>query len=581
MKKNHRALILLFLLFLAAMTAGPARAVSPAAPVDWRFGIVETYEAPGEAGAAGAAWTRVRFQWADVQAGGPGSWTPRVSDAQISGEAAAGRRVVGLLIGLPGWARAENGIPRGLYLPHTDPGNTWAAFVRTAAGRYSGVINNWVIWNEPDVWDKNAPGHTWDGSVEDFAQLIKVAYLTIKETNPNAQVHMSAFTYFWDANYGREQYFARLLDALIQDPNAAANNYYFDVATAHLYFQPAVMYDIIQAFYGMMNGRGIVKPIWVVETNAPPADDPTWPVPNWTFWVTQQEQAAFIPQAFALSLAAGAQRIAIYKMKDLESDIGANPEPFGLLRRDGSRRPAFDAYRVAVRYMAGTEASRRVQWDEAAHIKLAQGKQSTHVLFSRVPGERVIRVEATAPTAVLADMAGGQRTISAQGGFFTITLPAAPCGQSAGNYCMIGGRVFYLVQSTEGGAPQPPAAGGGSLPAATNVATAAATRTPAPAATATPSPSPTPSATPSGTATATPSATTSPTSTMTATVTPSPSPTAAATRTPPPTGTPTPAPLLSARRVTAAATSDAAAVGMIVVGLGLFGAVFLRARRRS
>jgi hypothetical protein len=90
-----------------------------------------------------------------------------------------------------------------------------------------------------------------------------------------------------------------------------------------------------------MANHGIWKPIWLMETNAPPINDPTWPVPNWTLSVTLDEQAAFMPQVLASALAAGAERIAIYKLKDTADDRAANPEPFGLIRADGSRRPAY------------------------------------------------------------------------------------------------------------------------------------------------------------------------------------------------------------------------------------------------
>ena len=184
-----RLIILCLLLTVTAVHAdAPQR--EPEAPVDWRFGIVETYDAPADASAAGAAWTRVRFQWAEVQRGGPGTWTPAVSDAQISTEIASGRTVVGLLIGVADYANNGSNLPQGLDLPHTDPGNTWATFVRTAVSRYQGQINNWIIWNEPDVWDNNAVGHTWDGTVEDFFKLQRTAYIVIKETNPNALVHL-------------------------------------------------------------------------------------------------------------------------------------------------------------------------------------------------------------------------------------------------------------------------------------------------------------------------------------------------------------------------------------------------------
>ena len=415
-----------------------------------------------------------------------------MSDAQINGEVNSGRMVVGLLIGVPGWANDGNGLPAGLWLPYDDPNNHWANFVREAVTRYQGRINHWVIWNEPDVCDPAAPGHTWNGTVRDFFQLLRIAYVTAKQVNPNTVIHLGAMTYFWDLQCGQEQYMTRLLREITADPDAAANNYYFDVATAHLYFQPNTVYDITQAFYGMMGAFGIWKPIWLVETNAPPINDPSWPVSNWTLSVTQDEQAAFIPQALASALAAGAQRIAIYKLKDTPEDVTANPEPFGLIRMDGSRRPAFNTYRIATRYLAGMTGVSRERWNEVGQIRLEQEGKTTTVLFARLPAPQQVQVAATAPTALLVDMWGNQRTITAREGFFIVELPGALCTQPIGDSCMIGGSTFYLVQSTAGGPPHPPplgsSGGSGSTPGngstitatvaiATNTATSTITAT--------------------------------------------------------------------------------------------------------
>lgn len=498
--------------------------VSQAAPTaqatDWRFGVIESYESPGDAAALGAAWTRVRFQWAEVQAGGPGSWSPTVSDAQINGEINNGRMVVGLLIGVPGWASDGNGLPNGLWLSYDDPGNQWANFVREAVTRYQGRISHWVIWNEPDVCDPAAPGHTWNGTVRDFFQLLRIAYVTAKQVNPNVVIHLGAMTYFWDLRCGQEQYMTRLLREITADPDAAANNYYFDVATAHLYFQPNTVYDITQAFYGMMGAFGIWKPVWLVETNAPPIDDPAWPVPNWTLSVTQDEQAAFIPQALASALAAGAQRIAIYKLKDTAGDVAANPEPFGLVRMDGSRRPAFNTYRIAVRYLAGMTGVSRERWNEVGQIHLEQDGKTTTVLFARLPAPQQAQVPATAPTALLVDMWGNQRTISAQDGFFNVDLPGALCTQPIGDYCMIGGSTYYLVQSTTGGAPPPPPAGSGNSGGSTTGSSSTITSTvPAPINTITPTVAVTSTDTVTATITVRPSRTPRPTVTPLPTVT--------------------------------------------------------------
>jgi hypothetical protein len=247
------ATLLLYILLIANHdTDAAGEAYQTGERNDGRFGIVEAYEDPEAARELGVGWSRVLVNWAEAQAGGPGTWTPTVSDAQIGREVAGDRLVVGLLIGIPNWARGADGLPRGLWLPHTDPGNRWANFVREGVGRYHGRINHWIIWNEPDIHDSSAPGRTWEGGVEDFVQLQRVAYLAAKEANPNAVIHLPAFTHFWDPAY-----FGRFLDVVAADPAAVANNYYFDVATAHLYFQPDSIYNLIQEFSSVMDDHGL------------------------------------------------------------------------------------------------------------------------------------------------------------------------------------------------------------------------------------------------------------------------------------------------------------------------------------
>ncbi len=573
-----RRLILFMFVMLMAVSGTTAVTASepqspPSAGIDWRFGVIESYEAPGEASALGASWTRVQFHWAETQPNGSGEWLPQVSDAQINSEVNAGRLVTGLLIGVPGWAQDGNGLPNGLWLPHDDPNNTWGVFVREAVSRYQGRIDHWIIWNEPDI-SAGAVAHTWNGSVRDLFQLQRTAYLVAKETNPNAVIHLPAFTHFWDPGY-----FNRFLDEVVADPGAADHNYYFDVATAHLYFQPGTIYDIIQVFYGAMGGHGIWKPIWLVETNAPPINDPDWPVPNWTLSVTLDEQAAFMPQMMASALAAGAQRIAVFKLKDTADDRAANPEPFGLISMNGRRRSAFNTYQVGMRYLAGMTEASRERWNEVGQIRIEQGEQSTTVLFSRLPAPQQAQVTAASNTAVLVDMWGGRRTITAVEGVFTIDLPGAICSQTVGDYCMIGGAAYYLVQGAGGSLPDvPPGVAPPPQPAATSeVVPTAATTEP----TSSPTNTATATFTPSATATATKTSIPTDTPLPTATATPTSTNTAVSTNTPtsllspPPTVTAVPQPITTDKPP---ATGYWFIGGAVLVALGLGGLWWLNGR---
>lgn len=428
-----------------------AAAVQPTGP-DVRFGAVEAYDAPEAASELGVGWGRARINWAWVQPDRPGQWVDvEFTDEDLAGERAAGREVVGLLIGIPDWARDPTTlIPKGLYLPFDDPDNTWGVFVRDAVSRYAGQIDHWIIWNEPDVWDKNHPAHTWDGSVADFAQLMRVAYLAARDANPDAVVHLAAMAHWWDALYGRELYFRRLLSLLTADPEAAAHNYYFDAACVHAYFNPAQVYEVVDLYRAMLADFGMgEKPVWLIETNAPPSQDPAWPVEAPSKVVSLDEQAAYIPPALALAMAAGAARVSIYKMTDIETDLTANPEPFGLVRLDGSRRPAFDTTQVALALMQGGEGFRWVDRHTVGRVVWRQSARRITMVWSRLPAWLTAQFAAQSESATLVDAFGRERTIAPVDGDYYVSLPAAACQETVGDYCMVGGFPMYLIEETD------------------------------------------------------------------------------------------------------------------------------------
>ena len=129
-----------------------------------------------------------------------------------------------------------------------------------------------------------------------------------KRTNPDAVIHLAAFTYWADVNAGREQYMARLLDRILQDPQAASHNYYFDVATAHLYFQADQIYELLRFFRGLLVERGLDQPYLAGGNQRAALQRSGLARAEVTLAVTESEQAAFMPQALAAALAAGAER---------------------------------------------------------------------------------------------------------------------------------------------------------------------------------------------------------------------------------------------------------------------------------
>ena len=440
---------------LAVAVINPQSPTATAAGIpDYRFGVVEAYAAPDAATALGAGWTRITFEWSRIQPNGPDEWNVvPISDGQLAAELAAGRQAVGLLITTPGWATDTGigpGVPQGLYLPTDDPNNLWANFVRTIVARYAGRIDHWTVWNEPEI-PLGSPDMTWGGSTEDFIQLLRVTYIVAKETNPNAVIHMAAVTHWHN-----EHWFGQFLDALVADRNAAANDYYFDVATLHLYHEPEKIYDITAHYYRLLHNRGIYKPFWIAETNA------------YLSRISEDEQAFFIIQAFALEIAAGAERIAVYKMVDTATDSAADPEPFGLVRMDGSRRPAFTAYQVATNYLAGFRGGSWDRRDDISVVRIDRGRQTTTVVWARTPEAQTAMIPARTTRALLVNAQGAAYQVYPERGYYYLDLPGANCAQS----CHKGGAPLMLVEDAPVSADTAPPP---SSPTPPPVATATAT----------------------------------------------------------------------------------------------------------
>jgi hypothetical protein len=215
-------------------------------------------------------------------------------------------------------------------------------------------------------------------------------------------------------------------------------------------------------------------------------------------------------------------------MIDTAGDVAANPEPFGLVRADGSYRPAFRTFQHAATMLAGATRATRDRWDDVGQVTVEQPGGRTTVLFCRVPGPRVAQVPALGATATLVDMWGSSRLVSSENGVFTIELPAAPCSQSAGDYCIIGGPTYYLVQGAPApalpAAPPPAETPAGTAPAVTPTAELAAELTAQP----TVRPTKTPTHTATGVPTAPPTAAPTLRPTALPTAAPSPEPVASA-----------------------------------------------------
>jgi hypothetical protein len=471
--RHTRALRSLLLVFQICVTCVNLRPISAARaqtapPPDPRFGLVNAYAAPDAAAELGIGWERITFDWRAFQPHRPDEFlTASVDPAWLDAAARADREVVGLIANTPVWASASGerfAVPDGLSLPATDPGNVWAAFVARLAAYYAPRgVHRWIISDQPDI-QRGEGRVNFAGSVEDYAALVRSAYLAATAADPRAQIHLAGMNSFVDTAAGREPYLARLL-RLLKNDSSSTYGYYFDVVMVRAFDNTQTVLDQITQARAVLDAAGLPdKPLWLV-TNASPTDDPLTPAESPLFGITPDQQADFVVQAAAISFASGVERIAIDRLSDsptppqaqglLGSAInwlaGSSDESpaWGLIRADGSRRPAFDAYRTVIALFAGTSA---VEWhaDFAADlVVLGQADRDIFVMWMRGgrSGSFVVTSGQVGETAAFYDSyrASGE-TVSAAVEWpaaFTIAAPAARI--DANGFLTVAGSPRLLV----------------------------------------------------------------------------------------------------------------------------------------
>jgi hypothetical protein len=474
---SHRITwIALPLLALISMSSPVAAQTS----LDTRLGVAEGFRNPGVMADIHAGWERLILPWDQIQPSGPGDFSHlgiTISDSQLQNELNRGEHIVGLFEFTPGWAAAnpdagKRSPPQNLDLAFDDPNNYWGRFVSETVKHYAGKIDDWVLWNEPEFHpgDPGAGGSfTWLGSDEQFAQLMKVGYLAIKKANPNAHVSFPGTSYWVDVASNRPQFYDRLLAALAQDPDAAANNYYHDVVSLNLYRAPDDIYRVHSIIKTIQKQHGIDKPIWLTETNAMPSNDQAISCPHGDtpIQTTMDQQAAYAVQAFAMAAAAGYQRFEFYQMVD--QDPCSEPAVWGVTRDDGSRRPVSDALRTAITQFAGYTSVHFVplireteDWSAwpGDQSSLMPNWQVYQVAFDKPGNQRVTvlwngdgsalraRVRKTGSRASVMDRMGTTQPVQDAQGWWVLDLPGASAHypDDPAGYHFIGGEPVLLVE---------------------------------------------------------------------------------------------------------------------------------------
>jgi hypothetical protein len=145
--------------------------------------------------------------------------------------------------------------------------------------------------------------------------------------------------------------------------------------------------------------------------------------PRTGFFVTLDDQASYIVEAFAIALALGVERIEVNRMIDGQDFIDGG-EPFGLLRNDLSQRPEYQAFRTVTSLFSGVTGG-IVTVDRKTgvySVVLRKPGAVITVTWDQSPAPAQVKVPAMVPLATVYGKLGDSRTVAPAGGLFTFPL---------------------------------------------------------------------------------------------------------------------------------------------------------------
>lgn len=291
--------------------------------------------------ASGATWVRTDLSWNLVQGGGPNmyNWTPY--DRVVDTVHAHGLQVL-FVVGLtPSWARPTTCQKSELCAP-ADP-QAYSKFIGEAAERYAGLgVHSWEIWNEPNIAFRFQPR----ADVGLYVDMLKLSYQAVTAIDPDADIlAASTAPSATNSNSFSPLDFVRAMYAA----DAAGS---FTALSAHPYTLPDTpktsgphtAWGQLKTMHSVMAENGdSEKQIWITEFGAP-TNGPS----KTDGYVSEAVQAQLITEATAIwRNTTWGGPFFWYEFKDPSDNKSTTENFFGLLRYDGTPKPAYQAFQEA------------------------------------------------------------------------------------------------------------------------------------------------------------------------------------------------------------------------------------------
>lgn len=246
----------------------------------------------------------------------------------------------------------------------------FAAYAATTVEHFQGDDIIWELWNEPDSDRFWAP----QANVQDYIKVADAACRAIRQAVPDARIVGPGMADM-PGRWGTLR--AGFLGAVLQSPLVDC----LDAVSLHPYRDGEKPPETVLAAHGKLQK---------FLRHYTPKEKPVLPVlsTEWGFTLTdtnEEEQAAYLLRSYLLNTLAGVPVSIWYEWRDAREGADDPEAHFGLLRLDGTEKPAYKALAAFMPALVGARVQKRVKIggpDDYVLLLTKESNQSSLVFWT-------------------------------------------------------------------------------------------------------------------------------------------------------------------------------------------------------
>lgn len=356
----------------------------------------------------GADFIRTSISWMDIEKK-QGQWDFSYPDGFISALESRGLRLAPMLWCPPRWATRKNWTPVyqpvrsefGFPCPDYD---LWEKYVRKVTERYGEKFRVMEVWNEPElpIFANFTP--------EEYAELLKRAYQTIKKVRPELKVTTCGYTCLPGQH-------PAMTDPDFMPKSLKKAHGFYDMHSIHIHGPFPDYAYAIDKFLELRKDWDVTVP-WAANETAISATE-----------CSRQAQAEILFEKMIFSYARGAIAYNWHIIRDTGRAPKNIEHHFGLLDNAFEPKPAFLAYNTVTSLFRGAEFVK--DFSTGSHPGLFLFRNGSFMLlagwtyYPPAP-ERLFAISGIAGKAFLIDIYGNREELKVIGGCALFRVSSRP-----------------------------------------------------------------------------------------------------------------------------------------------------------